>query len=218
MTYDEKIKELKKELERVEKEKEKERWEEYLNKLENFLRKLKGKCILKWTMNGQFVMFKVDGYKEQYYAGNRNGFFGNWHPSRYFEIKTSRMVVCSVANDRGDWFRPGISVDSLLGRFKIFTNKKGVAELSKLNVYEGGPDGTCDGDLKSIFKIGLIEYENNSPNHDKVLDYFMSSTFVIPEEIIQHAVNIHNEHVKQTKEFWLKYEQTINNLPRLKFD
>lgn len=205
------IKELEQQLAEAKKQELKEKWETYLIECKKFLDKINGKTILRWHRNGAFVLFKVNGYKEQYYI-DRNGINGSWHPSRWFEVSTSGYLIANVADDRGNYFRPGI--DSLGLNFKLISKKKNVIDISKFRAEEGQlSDATCDGDIKDGLKVGYTEYKDNfdEPQWDKSLQQFTVFCRIVPNEVLEKAIEIHKEHVIKTKQFWEEWEPIVKN-------
>lgn len=211
MNKEQTIHELETYLKELKLKESKEKWTKYLNKLEKFLKELKGKVILRWISNGGFLLYKVEDYKEQYY-GDRNGAYGQWHPSRYFEVVTSNIISCRVADDRGNWFRPTINLRSdIVNTFRIFTNQKGKCNLSQIEVYERGFNGTVYSDIRDSSKVGFVEYSENyeDPDYSRALSQFLTFTYIVPESVLESALEVYNVHVQMTKNFWENNENVL---------
>lgn len=208
------VKELENKLKELKDKELKERWEIYLDKIKTFLNSTKGKTILRWHSNGNFVIFRILDYKEQYYM-DENGAMGQWHPSRWFELITTQTLSVRVADNMGRYFDPGIDASK---PFEFIYSKKGKTTVSRIKILSQ-LDDTCLGEIKELAKVGFDEYKNNSndPKYENSISHFLVFAQVVPDEILDDAIKIHEEHANKTKEFWEKYQQQVKDSPRLNF-
>ena len=203
----EEIKKLELKLAAAKRKKEQEEWEEYLNESKSYLLSLVNKTFMKLHANGRFTMFKVVGFKEQYYI-DRNGMDGSWHPSRWFELTCTKSITCSVANDLGDYFRPGIEYQDF--KFiKVTGKSKNNISLSKIEYvdYLEEKYTYLDTDVRTF---GKIAYKENTPLSDRSLSNFRMFLREAPEGMFEEAEKIAKENILKTKEFWKKYQPIIN--------
>jgi phenolic acid decarboxylase len=203
------VKELEAKLALVRKKEEKDNWEKYLNETENYLKSLVGKTFIKHYSNGGFCMFKVSNYHTQYYA-DRNGFSGQWFPSRWFELESTAMINCRVADNKGQWFRGGISYNEM--KFKVLRGKaKDSVEVSKLDLVDFEKEKYTY--LPSeIREFGKMSYENGKPNFERDKSDFSVFLREAPEGMWEEAKRIADQNLKETELFWSKYQPIVNKL------
>lgn len=212
------VEEIEKELLEAKKKELYNKWEIYLTNLKDKLELLKNKTILSWYQNGKFTIFKVKNVEEKHYI-DREGFYGQWSPKRWLEIQTESYLVCSVADSSGRWYKPGISnVEPDKFVFKYISKKNKYKKdtelfLSKISFEDSSLNSSCYESMSKIYKVGFTEYEEykEDPSYDRALDFLRMFTYIVPDEIFEKAEKIHNEHIKQTMEFWKLYEEKINN-------
>ena len=191
----------------IEKKKEQlDKWEVYLNKSETYLKSIVGKCYMRPYQNGRFIMFRVKGYKANYYAIT-NGFNGDWHPSRWFELEVTKSISCSVEDSTGRYFRPEVryidfTFTSIRGR------KKDKLVLSKIDFinYEEEKYTYLDSEIR---EFGKLSYESGIPDLDSSLLNFQMGLKECSEEMFNAAVEIAEDNVKKTKEFWETWQPII---------
>jgi len=208
---------LEKELAEAKKKELKQKWEVYLDKIKAFCKSLVGRVIVAHTANGRFYMYKVTGYKEQYY-GDRQGAYGQWGPERWIELQTEGYLSYSVADDRGRWWRPGISSFDYNSHKFVF--KKGTkVEIAKFDFTEGNiSDFGYGGNDQRVYKIGYTEYDQykEDPNYDRALSDLLTFAQIMPDDsVYEEGKKIYLTHVQQVKDFWIKNEPKFKNLDRL---
>jgi hypothetical protein len=185
-------------------------WEKYLNETEEYLKSLVGKTFIKHYSNGGFCMFKVSGYHTQYYI-ERNGFYGDWSPSRWFELESTAMINCRVADNSGNWFRGGVSYNEM--KFKIIRGKsKDSVEVSKLDLVDFEKEKYTY--LPSeIREFGKLSYEEGEPNFIRDRSNFSVFLREAPEGMWEEAKRIADQNLRETEMFWNKYQPIINKKP-----
>lgn len=208
MTTD--IKELEKQLAAAKKQELYSKWETYLTKVKVKLDQLVGKSIINWYRNGAFTICKVTGVKEKYYI-DEVGYNGQFSPKRWLEIEKTGFFDCRVADDRGVFYQPGISTGSYNYEFTKVKNSKLI--ISKLDFQET----SCLADIQNSFKVGYTEYEKYSedPSYDRALESITLFARIAPDGMYEDAKTIYLEHVQKTKDFWVKFEDSIKNAPRI---
>lgn len=209
--------ELQKELDIIKRKELKEKWEVYLDRVKKYINNLKGKALISHYRNGGFIIYKVLGYEEHYYA-TREGFNGTWGPCRWLEIKTSSYINCHVADDKGRWYGGKIDHNNNCGNFKalVYKNKSYPKELeiSKIEFNEISANGCSLTSICDIVKIGYTEYEEyrEDPNYDRALDRFTLFTQLAPEGMWEAAKSIADDNLVKTKNFWEVFEPKCKGL------
>ena len=204
------IKELEAELDSIKKIEQKDNWEKHLNETEDYLKSLIGKTFVKHYSNGGFCIFKVSGYKTSYYM-DRDGFYGQWSPSRWFELESTAMINCRVADNTGRWFRGGIQYNNM--KFKVIKGKsKDNIEVSKLDLVDFEKERYAQ--LPSeIREFGKLSYEaKDKPNLIRDINDFSVFLREAPEGMWKEAKKIADQNLIDTKKFWDKYEPKIKEL------
>jgi len=203
------VKELEAKLTSAKRKEEQKNWEKYINQTEKYLKSLVGKTFIKHYSNGGFCMFKVSGYYTQYYA-DRNGFNGQWSPSRWFELESTTMINCRVADNKGHWYRGGISYNEM--KFKIVRGKaKDTVEVSKLDLVDFEKEKYTH--LPSeIREFGKMSYENGEPNFERDRNSFSVFLREAPKGMWEEAKKIADQNLKETELFWNKYQPVVNKL------
>jgi hypothetical protein len=208
-----KIKELEKALREAKKEELTKKWDIYLNDCKKFLDSIKGKTILRWYSNGGCVIFRVKDYTEQYYI-DRDGMNGQWSNRRWYELITDSYFTCRVCDNKGNYYHPSILSLPLNYNF-IFEKSKQV----KVSQIKCGTDLSREvsSDVKQLTRFGYSEYQDSKddPSYDRTLTDFVVFAYVIPNEILDDALIIHNDHANKTKMFWEKYKQVVSDSPKL---
>ena len=204
------IKQLEEELANAKKVEQQNEWETYLNETEEYLKSLVGKTFVKHYSNGGFCMFKVSGYKTSYYA-DRDGFYGQWSPSRWFELESTAMVNCRVADSSRNWFRGGIHYNNL--KFKVVKGKsKDSIEISKLDLvdFEKEKYSYLPSEIR---EFGKLSYESkDKPNFIRDRDNFSTFLREAPEGMWEEAKRIADQNLIDTKKFWDIYEPKVREL------
>jgi hypothetical protein len=182
------------------------KWEEYLNKSEKYLKSIVGKCYMRPYQNGRFTMFKVKGYKPHYYV-TTNGFNGDWHPSRWFELEVTKSINCSVEDSTGKYFRPEVKYINF-SFIAIKGRKKDNLVLSKIDVvnYEEEKYTRLDSEIR---EFGKLSYESGVPDFDSSLLNFQMGLKECSEEMLNAAIEIAEDNVRKTKEFWETWQPII---------
>jgi hypothetical protein len=204
------IKELEAKLNLAKTKKQQEDWETYLNETEEYLKSLVGKTFVKHYSNDGFCMFKVSGYHTQYYA-DRNGFNGQWSPSRWFELESTAMINCRVADSNGNWHRGGISYNEM--KFKIVKGKaKDSVEVSKLDLIDFEEEKYTY--LPSEIRVfGKLSYESiDKPNFIRDRGNFSVFLREAPKGMWEEAKRIADLNLKETEMFWDTYQPIVNKL------
>ena len=111
-----KIKQLEAELAEAKKQEAQQQWEAHMTEAKEYLSSLVGKTFLRFSSNGQMMMFKVTGFKETHCA-DREGAYGQWGPARWFELKVSQSISFRHGN-----FRPELRYANCV--FNKITGKK----------------------------------------------------------------------------------------------
>jgi hypothetical protein len=204
-----KIKELEAQLQAAKKEQQKLEWEEYLNTTEKYLKSLIGKTFMRPYQNGRFIMFKVSSYSTQYYI-DKDGFYGQFSPFRWFELKSSSSINCNVKDSSGRWFRPEIKYTNL--QFNRITGKnKNKVETSGLDLidYENEKYTSLPEEIR-VF--GKLSYNEGIPNFKRDINDFSVFLREVPENMWKEAKKIADENIIKTKLFWDKYESIIKQM------
>jgi hypothetical protein len=203
------VKELEAKLASLKKKEEQDNWEKYLNETERYLKSLVGKTFLRHYSNGEFYMFKISGYDTKYYI-DKNGFNGQWSPSRWFELESTAMINCRVADNKGQWFRGRISYNEM--KFKVVRGKaKDTVEVSKLDLVDFEKEKYTH--LPSeIREFGKMSYENGEPNFERDKHDFSVCLREVPKGMWEEAKRIADQNLKETEMFWEKYQPVVNKL------
>lgn len=202
------VKDLEAKLTLAKKKEQQEAWEKHLDETETYLKSLVGKTFVKHYSNGGFCIFKVNGYKTSYYI-DRDGFYGQWSPSRWFELESTSMINCRVADNSGRWFRGGIQYNNL--KFKVIKGKsKDSIEVSKLDFIDLEKEKSYI--PKEIRVFGKISYEEGIPNFGRDRNDFSVFLREAPEGMWEEAKRIADQNLVETTKFWDKYESKIRNL------
>ena len=209
LTMSKSVKELEAELDLAKKKEKQDAWEKYLTKTEDYLKSLIGKTFLRHYSNGGFCMFKVSGYKASYYI-DREGFYGQWSPSRWFELESTAMINCRVADNKGNWYKGGISYNDM--KFKVLKGKsKDSVEISKLDLVDFTKEKYTY--LPSeIREFGKISYSYGIPDFEIEKDNYSTFLREAPEGMWEEAKRIADQNLIQTELFWSKYQPIINKL------
>jgi hypothetical protein len=203
------VQELEAKLASAKKKEQQEKWETYLNETEEYLKSLVGKTFIRHTSNGGFCMFKVSGYHTQYYI-DRDGFYGQWSPSRWFELQSTAMITCRVADNKGHWFRGGISYNEM--KFKVVRGKsKDSIEISKLDLVDFGKE-KYSYLPEEVRVFGKMSYESGEPNFNVERNNFSVFLREAPEGMWEEAKRIADQNLKETELFWNKYQPIVNKL------
>lgn len=215
------IQELEKQLEIAKKQQLKENWEKYLNDVKSFIAQLQNKTVINHYSNGRFILFKVIGCEEKYYA-NREGYNGQWAPCRWLEIKTSSYITCRVADHRGNWYGDSGITHAKGDLFKavVYKSRSFPKELtmSEIEYREGSASESCLGLITDVTKIGYTEYMEyrEEPNSSRALDKFLLFTHIAPEGMWESAKAIADDNFIKTKLFWEKFESELKNTKPLR--
>lgn len=204
-----KVERLKKELAVAEKLQKQEEWEKYIDETEEYLKTLVGKTFMRPYQNGRFILFKVVGYNTQYYA-DRNGWNGDWSPSRWFELKSTQSINCNVRDSSGRYFRPEVKYTNF--QFNKITGKhKDKIETSSLDLIDYNEEKYSYLPTE-VREFGKMSYVNNKPNFDIDMHNFSVYLREVPKGMWEEAKKIADENIMKTKIFWDKYEPIINKL------
>lgn len=202
------IKTLELELSKAKKIQQQKDWEKYLDQCESYLKGIVGKTFMKWYQNGCFIIFKVNGYEPKYYA-DRNGWNGNWHPSRWFELKSTQSINCRVKDSSGKYFRPEVKYSNF--KFNVVTGKsKNQIETMRLDFvdYETEKYTYLPSEVR---EFGKLQYYKEIPDFIEELSNFKMFLREAPEGMFEEAKKIADENIMKTKQFWDKYENKIQN-------
>jgi hypothetical protein len=203
------IKQLEAKLAAAKKLQAEQAWEEYLNETEAYLKSLVGKTFMRPYQNGRFILFKVSGYDTKYYI-DRNGWNGDWSPSRWFELKSTQSIDCSVKDSSGRYFRPQVKYSNL--RFNKITGKsKDKIETSNLDLINYNEE-KYSYLPREVKEFGKLSYEKDVPNFREDWGNFNVFLREVPEEMWLTAKKIADENIMKTKKFWDKYESLIRSL------
>jgi len=215
------VKELEKQLELAKKKELKEKWEIYLDTIKSFIKKLEGKTVISHSSNGHFILYKIIGFEEKYYA-SREGFNGQWSPCRWIEIKTSSYISCRVADNRGRWYRGGIEHPDIVNFKAIVIKGKQKEnfkdfEMSKIELNENTLGNDCLSTTCNISKIGYTEYKEykDNPNSSRAMDKFLLFTQLAPTGMWEKAKEIADDNFSKTKSFWEEFEPKCKGLESL---
>lgn len=201
------IQKLEEELAALKKVEEKEKWEEYLKRCEEYLKSIVGKTFMKWYFSNSFVIFKVCGYNEQYYM-DKNGFYGQWFPSRYFKLTSTKAIFCTIPNKHSH--KPSINYHKL--KFNVVTGKnKDTVETTKLNMIDYA-DAKYSFLPDEVSFFGKIAYDENKPLFDDSLLDFQVGLREAPEGMWEAAKKIADQNIIQTKEFWDEFEIKVQEV------
>ncbi len=212
----ESVKQLEEKLSLAKKKDLKDKWEIYLDRVKKFIDKLKGKALISHYSNSGFVIYKVIGYKESYYA-DREGFNGTWSPCRWLEITTTSYIKCNVADNKGRWYSNG-KIEHSDFNFKAIVYKKKSfpkdMEMSKIELNPGTVCGDSLSTINGICKIGYTEYSEyrEDPNYDRALERFTLFTQLAPEGMWEEAKAIADDNFSKTKNFWEIFEPKCKGL------
>ena len=213
------VQELEKQLQEAKRKELYENWEAYLDKSKAFLQTLVNRTFIRHYRNNCFVMFKVTGFKEQYY-GNVEGMDGSWTPRRWLELTTSGyMNVCEPSYYLGGSIETmGYGTHEFV---KVNTKgyKKGTVEISKIEFVnrEVGKSGLAD--INNVVRFGFKEYEEKEykdrPEYDRAMTDFTMFAHEVPVQLYDEAKAIRDEMVQKTVDYWEKHKTTINTAPRI---
>lgn len=196
------------------------KWEHYLSNLKNKLELLKGKTILTWYANGRFVLYKIKDIQEHYYA-DMEGFYGQWSPKRWLELITEGYLICEVADDRGNYYRPQINSQSPFEfKFlKLSGKNKDLLTISKINFHNSSLNRSSWGELDRIYKIGFEEYNNKEynqdPNYSRALDFLTLFSSIVDDGIYEAAYEVYKINVENTMKFWETYKNKTEKCTRV---
>lgn len=213
------ITELENELAEIKKVELKTVWDTYLTKIKKFILSIQGRTIIHHTSNGGFILYKILDVEEKYYI-DREGFKGQWSPCRWLEIKTSSYLNCSVADDRGNWYKGGINHNGVT-TFKtmVYKNRSFPKELemAKIDFVDASVNDNCCATLNRSVRIGYSEYTEykNSPDYDRAMDQFLMFTQLAPEGMWEAAKAIADDNFAKTKSFWETYQPLCQGLESL---
>lgn len=215
------VQEIEKELALAKKLELKLKWEIYLDQVKSFMDKLVGKTIINHYSNGGFNLYKVIGYKEQYYI-DRDGWDGQWSPCRWIEIQTSSYITCKVADNKGRWYNhSGVSHPDI-SSFKAITYKGKSfpkdMQMSKIEFNEMQVSEDVCSTIANSIKVGFTEYKEytEDPNYDRALQGFTLFSQLAPKGMWERAKEIADEHFMKTKLFWEEFEPKCQGLKPLR--
>lgn len=174
-----------------------------LKQTECYLKSLIGKTFMRPYRNGKFILFKVMGHETVVYLERKNS------PSRYFRLKFTQFINCSVKDSSGRYFRPGVKYTNL--QFNKITGKnKNKVETSDLDLIDYSTERYSY--LPSeVSEFGKISYDSGIPNFKNDLSTFSLFLREVPEAMWKDAKKIADENIIKTKLFWDKYEPLIKN-------
>ncbi len=201
------ISQLEKELVIAKSKELKKKWDEYFEKVKKFVIGLEGKTLMSHYRNGSFILYKVLGYEEHSHAG----------PKKWIEIHTSGYINCSVADDKGRWFRGLIEHQSSI-YFKAMVYKNNtfpkILEMSKIEWNDHKVSDCCLVTTSETVKIGYdeVKQDTQDPSYDRAIDRLLSSTQIAPEGMWEAAKAIADDNLLKTKDFWREFEPKCKNL------
>ncbi len=199
---------MEKELAIAKKLQKQKEWEKYLDECERYLKSIVGKTFMRWYQNGCFILFKVEQYDTKYYV-DRNGWNGDWNPSRWFELKSTQSINCRVADDTGKYFRPEVKYSNF--KFNIITGKsKNQIETMKLDFVDY-VDEKYTYLPSEVREFGKLQYDKGIPDHDNAISNFKFLLREAPQGMWEDAKKIADENIMSTKKFWDKYESKVKN-------
>lgn len=184
----------------------KQEWEAYLDKVKTFCCTLVNRVILCETTAGHYVMYKVTGFEEKYYA-DITGYYGQFGPERWIELTTEGYLRFTVCNEP--------TIQSLSSnQHKFIFNKGSRLNIAKLN-FTSADMASCVFEAKEITKFGYTVYNEykNSPSFDRALQALTTFAKVMPDNsFYEEAKRIYFKHVEDVKNFWLENEHQLDGL------
>lgn len=211
----EKLEEVKRELEKAIKVENEQKWKQYLDRLKKFLEKLKGKTLISWNNNGNFYIFKVLDYEECY--DTSVGFYGQWHPKRYYVLKTSGYLSFTVPDDKGKTY--GFSpprIENVQDWWNDHTVPYGCTKLIKIKGKNKDTIIFPKFDFKDcnlgtdVVALGKFNYDNTDPNADKALNDFIGFKKILKNDsIFEKALELYKEHTLKVMEFYSSFKTEL---------
>ena len=193
-------------------------WENYLIEMRETLNKLRNKTILSWWRNGAFAIYQVKDVIENH--DTANGFFGQWHPSKWFELTSNTHITCHIPDSDKVWWKPKTEQSTDIQKLKFIKLPKLVGnllEIAKIDFQDLSINKTGCGDILNVVKIGYDEYTNktDTPIAHRSLHNLFHSSYIVPDIIYEKAHEIHMDNVRKTIEFWRVYEKEIKSAQKI---
>lgn len=209
-------------------------WKDYLDKLKKFLDKLIGKTLLSWTNDHNLYMYKVIGYKEQYYV-DVDGFYGQ-SGFRWYELKTTGSLQISVPCNNGEIYEHApIRItenshynDDVFVPFnhiklvKIKGKHKDQIIFPKFIFKEHELVKSCSDAINQVVAIGKLNYNEKIPDYDRSIRNFLSNSVILENDnIFNKALEIYKKHTMEVLSFYeefnkeLRYEKKEYSITKL---
>lgn len=209
------LEEKRNELQELERKALYEKWEVYLDKIKIYMDSLVGRTFMTLCTNTSLQLYRFKSISEKYHM-DREGFYGQWSPRRYFEIETTDWISIGMPTAYSKRESPG-----QVGYFPseyVFQKRKGLSPVVFIAKLLGGGINLSDFEVSQSQKVyvGKEEYDKkeytSDPSYNRAMDFFYSHNYLLPEcSILNDAKEVLAQKAAIDLQYFEKYKNILNN-------